>query len=1180
MSERSEKASSANVLNPPGSGRRRRWILRGLVSLLVLVIAIAIIGEILFATQIPQDLVLSLVQKQLGLRMSAKSLSTGWGGRTTLEEVTISLPLADRPFLTVGELEIQHTWLPWILISRSISIHKISCDKAEIDLIQDARGNWNIQQAARSVTRGGDSGNSADSDKKPNLPEWPDLQVSNATVVIADNQQRSTNITNLSFDGQSDGPLVWRYQANVPGQLDISGKVAPGGTWSHEVVLALHHAGSWISPWIKSWSDSSRVNVHWVGELDSGRLNARLNVENVEYGQTSVAGAADVTTGNGQVIVSPRGLRINNRGHEAVLDDGQILINGDQLQAEQLAVEFAGGRASIDGMAAFSNGAASVHASWRDIAFPASTSQSGDLSLEFTPTLNEPKFNIALDSQGVFKSGDWNARVILSAWGKDLDSLTVSASAPKLRLETSGNQRIDLSGLALQASAAGNGLYMLREIEMGQKNPIAGEGGYDAHNKIAWLSLDANDWPIPGRHANVLDGDLNLWANSERLHLEQLYVHAGTTAVCVEGDYVYQLPKPVNARIYLTNSPSLGNSESAPLPLGGYMMSEFDLFGTVRPMNLVFSGTAQGSDVFIGNRSVGDLQASVTGTVHGDPKSLIRVDVESQDVELFGGTWTVAGSWPVEDSLLRIDNIGVNGLSLSQLADREDISGTLDGNWSIDVKRFSPDGVTIRGSATVNDLTYLSPSGKPPLPLAEQIQIPEMELDHGDVHLKSMQLIHESSDAGRATAGVWLALADPSRVSLSLEANSWPVETEWFGGASASVSASTKLNVDLKTKSALGHLNVFADIALAQRPVAKIQFNGDLSGRHVRAKQFIIRGLSGGSASGSGSYDLDDPFNTRAELSWKNIHLARLQTIAPNLQNLKGLAFGSIRVYPANTPRPMGPLAVDLHVENRNAEFDNIHFSSLQMFGFIDNDRFVLDDSPDRVSQLEIAGGTVGLWGRLSRPSDDIYESLLQFNLNNLDLNAIVPAGSKTSQTPGLLSGKITMLAQPLSPDLTVGQGELTISNSDLAGTGPIAYLYKLMQVGHDPNKPQGRGTVDFSFQGQTVLISALRYFDRGNEVRASGYLENVLALPHSHLMLTVAGSLRPFSALNLPGFSDFDKALGALQRDALTIRVDGYLDALNDPHAVRAIPFSAIGHDLQNILFGDAKSAQDQSSD
>ena len=80
---------------------------------------------------------------------------------------------------------------------------------------------------------------------------------------------------------------------------------------------------------------------------------------------------------------------------------------------------------------------------------------------------------------------------------------------------------------------------------------------------------------------------------------------------------------------------------------------------------------------------------------------------------------------------------------------------------------------------------------------------------------------------------------------------------------------------------------------------------------------------------------------------------------------------------------------------------------------------------------------------------------------------------------------------------------------------------------------------------------------------------------------MTAVGSVRPFQSIDLPGLADLDNALGAVQHDALAVRISDYLDHLNARNAnIHKIPFSSIGRDLQNVIFGDVKSAKGQTSE
>ena len=98
----SNSAGPTPEVAAPRRKPRRRWARRILVALLILIALVAVVTQVVLWTDFPRKLVLGLVEKELGLRVEAASLSTGWLGHTTLRDVRLSLPLkADEAFFDV-----------------------------------------------------------------------------------------------------------------------------------------------------------------------------------------------------------------------------------------------------------------------------------------------------------------------------------------------------------------------------------------------------------------------------------------------------------------------------------------------------------------------------------------------------------------------------------------------------------------------------------------------------------------------------------------------------------------------------------------------------------------------------------------------------------------------------------------------------------------------------------------------------------------------------------------------------------------------------------------------------------------------------------------------------------------------------------------------------------------------
>src|SRR4051794_37206148 len=133
----------------------RRWLRRITLGLVALLVAIVVIVQIALWTNLPRRIVLGQLQRQLGLRVSAESLSTNWLGHTSLSNVTLSLPIAQESFLTVPQMRVTHTSIPMLLLKRSVVVDSIALDQPRLNIIRDESGRWNFNEVAELLARTG-----------------------------------------------------------------------------------------------------------------------------------------------------------------------------------------------------------------------------------------------------------------------------------------------------------------------------------------------------------------------------------------------------------------------------------------------------------------------------------------------------------------------------------------------------------------------------------------------------------------------------------------------------------------------------------------------------------------------------------------------------------------------------------------------------------------------------------------------------------------------------------------------------------------------------------------------------------------------------------------------------------------------------------------------------------------
>jgi len=155
----------------------------------VIVALLGVAVQIILTTDLPRNLVLSGLERQLGLRVNASSMQTGWIGRSNLDDVTLALPLVEESFLQVPHLKIKHSTLFSLLLRQPIHIDEMYFDRPHLIVRQDALGRWNVGDAMALITRAA-GGKSADNEQKSSGQpvQLPLVSLSEGTLELIDNE--------------------------------------------------------------------------------------------------------------------------------------------------------------------------------------------------------------------------------------------------------------------------------------------------------------------------------------------------------------------------------------------------------------------------------------------------------------------------------------------------------------------------------------------------------------------------------------------------------------------------------------------------------------------------------------------------------------------------------------------------------------------------------------------------------------------------------------------------------------------------------------------------------------------------------------------------------------------------------------------------------------------------------
>jgi hypothetical protein len=1247
--ERREPETSAdNGHTPPAPRRKRHWLRRLIIGIVLLVVVLALVIQLVLWSNLPRRLVLAQLQNQLGLRIQASSLTTGWLGNTNLRDVTLGLPMAEQSFLDMPHMQVKHTSLFGLLLLRPVSVDRIVLDNPTLYVRRDETGRWNLQQVAELVAKAGGA-KPADESAKQSRPKLPEVRLNDGSVVIQDYGKTESRIRPLRAHGRPDPKtpgILWRYDVEVPDHLKLVGQVIPGDPWPHEVDLSVNRVEAWLKPFVPAFPPDAVLAANWRGSITNGAVNGRLDLQQLSASGATAKGVMLVSNQGGMITLKPDGLTVASTappGPEARVASGSIVYDGRAVRTERLFIAALGGQTRVDADFTLATRSGQLNAEWLDIT-TGDIRHSGSLDAKVGSTFqNRPQLEAKLVSRGVSPDGPWDATFQLNGTSQggwaDMDYVL---KAPNL--DWKGHYPLKLDGLVAKLETRVDEKTKQRVIRLADlaapPHQVQSVGEYNLQTQHWKFWIGLNALPIPGdggapprkesappawggayvaqaqqgkQNAASLSVVLNTWGDAEKLEVGELTVRGAEFELRGSGDYVYARPSPLDINLKVRHIPPRIAERDRP-PLYGYLSGEARVAGTVfEPRNLSIMGKLRGEGVTFYNRSVGDLDIQIAGKADNNSAYL-----ESQQFEFLKAHWKLNGRYRTDAGDLTV-KLGVADLDLGEVGDlipkfdpndtrpvrrteeeTDLLAGKLTGDWTLVIPRTDKDRLRLDGGAHIEAVRA---PGFTADAIDAKTALADGVLTLGPIQLK--RAITRTVDGsekrleGKADASFSADLDDLTQITAALNLQNWPLEAGADGWLDIS-GGSQKLVIDLKSepdkrqvilpgKSAAGTINFVTALTYKGQALGKTEIVGDFLGRMIDLRRFDIQTLDG-NVTGNGVIELEKPLEARAFFSWENVNSARLVDLFPALKGLEGVYTGRLRVQPTVEPRALGPLAVSFESTPTNGRYNAIDIGRTLIFAYADADRFVLNDPADLGSTIELGGGLLQLWGRISyhnlQGTRDAVSSQVLVHFKGLDLNQIIHAANpEEAPTPGRLDGTLTIMAatrgprtQPLKPGepppsfveklatAVTAHGKVNLTQAKLGALPVFSFLYDVMSAGQNVKASNGVGNVEVRLENGNLELNNLQYFNRGTEVRGMFTIERVWDLPNSPLYGSAIGSLRALASLNLPFVAEFDRLIALLSSDLASIGVEGTVKK-PDPYQ---IGIRDLGRSLQILLLGD----------
>jgi hypothetical protein len=1029
--------------------KKKHWVRRILITLVVLVAALALAVQIVLATDLPRGIVVAQLEKQLGLHLTVKSLKTTWLGKTELHNVTIGLPLADKAFLDVPVMRVRNTTLFGLMLGRPVAVKSIELDRPHLYVLQGSDGTWNLQELAALLGRTGGQKPGEESAQTSATPAMPDVRINDGVVSVIDNKNRTAEIQPLSVRGYRESGVAWKYDVDVPSRVNIAGQLVPGGNWEHVVAVKVQDIGAWARPWSADFPNLG-VDATWRGAMTAGGVGGRMEVRKLTIapadqttagpattpttrpaaGTTAIMGAFVVEAGGGKVTLRPDNLLLNAGSGPASqlrLASGAISFNSasKDLTVSNLIVALFGGTTKIAADYNLNASTGKIDVAWEKLALPGNTSSGGT----FTATVVKPfpdRFKVAarFNSKGTQGVANWMAGIGFDLTGKSFSDFDWNLHVDKL-LWQRRNLGIQLDGLALSGGLHDNAL-VLGSIGMGNRDLIAGSAVYRFSGARPWeVHLRGQHWPLHALQTEVAF-DLNARGDNQGIYVEKTVVKTPDAELGIKSSFVFHQPKPLNVELAITNAapaqpPAALAANNQSKLLNGSVNGHFFLNGTVAPLQLEASGQLNGRELAVRNYHFGDIHIVLSPQSHLDSDGLV---VFADCLSLFGGKCSLSGAYDLDTADVTV-KVGFDKISLAKvaaIAGGDHFTGTASGSIIAILPWFTP------------DLDHLN---VPPATITvDRVDAHGFEIDQirTTVSLRQGTLaVNPILTRGKGSADIetQINLHNLRHIDVAANIQAWPID---MAGAAAHVDLSVKMprsGIDLPNPKSLDlaqrklrvqapEITVNATTTLKGDRLGELVAHAGAYGRELDVRGVHMR-LLDGRLDGQAHGHLDHLLDSTAEFTWEKLDLKKVALIFPQIKEMSGELTGDLRIAPTTVARPREKLALLLTNDLKNGGWRTLPIRDLRIAAYFGEHtergetewRVVLDDSPGEPNFIHLADGTIELWGRFGIHARET-SSQYQFRLRDLDLDKIVHAiEPSAARMPGKVGGTVMLLRAP-----------------------------------------------------------------------------------------------------------------------------------------------------------------------
>jgi hypothetical protein len=1124
------------------------------VIVITLIILLFAAVQIFLWSEWPRRIAITQIQNQLGARAEIQHLSISWLGHTRLQGLTLTLPLANEPVVKLDEVLVEHASLPVIAFTQNVS--RITVSGARIDLRQELQNRWNVQQLLPVAQA------KSNEQATPNLPT---LVVNDAHLTITTTDGKHGEVNNISISGKKTGPLAYQIVAAAGDSIALTADLSLTREMTHEARLQISQLPPGLDPIIHALPRPLVADLSWNGRMTAGGIAGELLVRSVSCAQFHANGSAAISTNDDKTIrISPSNLELQLPSRdEIVLESGTITM-GQTIRVERLQTKLSQGRVAIQGEvdpAAFTG---QFSAAWQQVQQKGVTT-TGMAEVKLSRELTgEFSGNAVFTGSIETPSGSAIGSFTLTGKGRALEEFDASLDSQPFTWQPASGQPIAVPALAGHASARGSRIVLdsLRPRDA-QAGEFLATAEFNREMRKWWASvhtreLDVSQLRLRGLKLPV-DLNLNVDGTFSRFDVRQLYLKQGNATLYITGFYDAALPKPVKLDTWCWYSPKKESDEDASFE--GFH-AHGQLAGTLSPRVLSGKGTIDARNLVVRDHVVGDVTLDMLAQI-----SDWNATFSTAKMKLLEGEGQMLGEWTAFSDRPPRATITWKNIALPAIGDIakvQGLEGTIEsGQAVLTIPSFRVRDWTMKAIAKASNLKA---RGVP----VDSLQF-DATLDHGSIVATSVLQRQE----GRIDATINATLATEQPIKLAAEINQWPAPTleaqRWSNELTASVSGKVDASYLIAAKELTATTHLTSTITRSTDPIGSAQLAANLKNTQLNLEKLYIQTLDG-TAEAAGDVDLMNLETTRLDFIFNRLRPSQLTWVSPVLGDVAGNYTGSLRIGPSIETRALGPVRIDFMLTPEDGAYKTVSLGEIRMSAFAEYEsprewRLVTGDA-----EINIAGGKVRPFARLSRSTGRQPTQLLTAELSSIHLAPIVRAyKDDQKEVVGEVTGQVQVFGSTRAINALTAEADVRLTRSDLGNFGPIAAMYNVLHIGGDL-QPNGSGRVVLRLEDGQITIPTAYYFNRGAYINGFGKVSDVTKFPDSPLDLTLFGSLRPLRDINLPFFADADKLFSVIQSAGTTIRATG---TVHDPKA-QQVAFKELGETVQGVLLGKIKEEKE----